>query len=443
MSEIILDSVIDSIKLLPFLFLTYLFMEWMEHKTGAAARKRIRTAGKFGPVWGGLLGVIPQCGFSAAASSLFAGRVITVGTLIAVYLSTSDEMFPIMISNAVPVVTIVKILTCKAVIGILSGLVLEYVYTHILKKQEPDVDIHEICEEERCHCEHGVISSAAFHTLKVFVYIFLISLVLNIIIGLVGEETLAGLFTGTPIAGELIAALVGLIPNCASSVVITQLYLDHIIGAGAMMAGLLVNAGVGLLILFRLNRDRVQNLKIVGVLYGLGVFWGIIIEFAGIVFRLTESALSEEADFRRNDKIMAGSSYATASRRKILEYLKNSNDHTVTAADVDEYLKKHDSEVNITTIYRYLDKLAKDGTVIKYVAEKGCQAAYQYVEPGRGCEQHLHLKCVKCGKIIHLECHFMEEISHHIEESHGFTLQCKNSILYGVCKECKGSGEDC
>ena len=104
---------------------------------------------------------------------------------------------------------------------------------------------------------------------------------------------------------------------------------------------------------------------------------------------------------------MAGSSYATASRSKygnsieeILEYLKNSNDHTVTAADVDEYLKKHDSEVNITTIYRYLDKLAKDGTVIKYVAEKGCQAAYQYVEPGRGCEQHLHLKCVKCGKII-------------------------------------------
>mgnify|MGYP001400124710 CR=1 FL=1 len=188
MSEIILDSVIDSIKLLPFLFLTYLFMEWLEHKTGAAARKRIRTAGKFGPVWGGLLGVIPQCGFSAAASSLFAGRVITVGTLIAVYLSTSDEMFPIMISNAVPVVTIVKILTCKAVIGILSGLVLEYVYTHILKKQEPDVDIHEICEEERCHCEHGVISSAAFHTLKVFVYIFLISLALNIIIGLVGEE---------------------------------------------------------------------------------------------------------------------------------------------------------------------------------------------------------------------------------------------------------------
>ncbi len=284
MSEIIMDSVSDSVKLLPFLFLTYLFMEWLEHKTGSAARNRIRTAGKLGPVWGGLLGVIPQCGFSAAATSLFSGHVITAGTLIAVYLSTSDEMLPIMISNAVPAATIIRILACKAGIGILSGLVMEYIYTHILKKKEKEMDIHEICEEEHCNCEHGLISSAAAHTLHVFLYIFLISLALNIIIGLVGEETLAGLFTGAPVVGELIAALVGLIPNCASSVVITQLYLEHIIGAGAMMAGLLVNAGVGLLILCRLNHDTTQNLKIIGTLYGLGVLWGIIIELSGIVF---------------------------------------------------------------------------------------------------------------------------------------------------------------
>lgn len=135
---------------------------------------------------------------------------------------------------------------------------------------------------------------------------------------------------------------------------------------------------------------------------------------------------------------MAGNSYATISRKKILEFLKNSSDRTVTAADVDSHLKENDSEVNITTIYRYLDKLAKDGTVMKYVAEKGSQAAYQYVEPGRNCEEHLHMKCVKCGKIIHLECHFMEEISRHISRSHQFTLQCKNSILYGVCRECGG-----
>ena len=282
--DILKDTTIDTVKLIPFLFLTYLAMEYLENKAGQKTVRMLLGAGKKGPVIGGILGVVPQCGFSAAASSLFTGRVITVGTLIAVYLSTSDEMFPIMISNAVPAVTIIRILACKAAIGIISGLIVEYVYTHILKKQEGDLDIHEICEEERCNCEHGLISSAATHTLKVFVYIFLISLGLNIIIGLVGEETLAGLFTGAPVIGELIAALVGLIPNCASSVVITQLYLDHIIGAGAMMAGLLVNAGVGLLILFRLNHDRVQNLKIIGTLYGLGVFWGIIIELSGIVF---------------------------------------------------------------------------------------------------------------------------------------------------------------
>lgn len=139
---------------------------------------------------------------------------------------------------------------------------------------------------------------------------------------------------------------------------------------------------------------------------------------------------------------MAGNSYATASRKKILEFLKKSSDTTVTAADVDCYLKENDSEVNITTVYRYLDKLARDGTVIKYVAEKGSQAAYQYVEPGRRCDEHLHLKCVKCGRIIHLECHFMEEISKHISDSHDFTLQCKNSILYGVCRDCKDDKEE-
>ena len=135
--------------------------------------------------------------------------------------------------------------------------------------------------------------------------------------------------------------------------------------------------------------------------------------------------------------------YNTRTRQLILDYLINNRQHAVSASNILEHLEEQGASPNPTTVYRYLDKLAKDGTVIKYVAEKGCQAAYQYVEPGRGCEQHLHLKCVKCGKIIHLECHFMEEISHHIEESHGFTLQCKNSILYGVCKECKGSGEDC
>lgn len=284
MLDILLDSLLDSVKLLPFLFLTYLFMELLEHHTGSVASRRIETAGKFGPLWGGLLGVIPQCGFSTAASSLFSGRVITVGTLLAVYLSTSDEMLPIMISNAVPVQTIIKILSAKAVLGIVSGFVVDYFYSHIMKKQRNKVDVHKICEEEHCHCEEGVVSSAFMHTIKIFIYILLISVCLNIMIGIIGEDTLASLFMSVPVIGELIAALIGLIPNCASSVVITQLYLDKIISAGAMMAGLLVNAGVGLLVLFRLNRDKKQNGTIVAVLYGLGVFWGILIELSGIGF---------------------------------------------------------------------------------------------------------------------------------------------------------------
>lgn len=284
MIDIILDTLIDSAKLLPFLFITYLVMEILEHQTGGKVQEKIRTAGKFGPVWGGLLGIMPQCGFSAAASSLYAGRVITVGTLLAIYLSTSDEMLPILISEAVPVTTIVKLLTAKVVIAVISGLVVELIYVRVLKKHEKDMDIHVVCEEEHCHCEDGALISAVKHTIKIFFYLLLITFVLNLIVHGIGEDTLAGIFSGVPVVGEMIAALVGLIPNCASSVVITELYLDGIIGAGAMMSGLLVNAGVGVLVLFRLNRDVKQNAGIIAVLYGLGVFWGIWIELLGIVF---------------------------------------------------------------------------------------------------------------------------------------------------------------
>ena len=138
---------------------------------------------------------------------------------------------------------------------------------------------------------------------------------------------------------------------------------------------------------------------------------------------------------RRDER--AGSGYATNSRRKILDFLKSNSDRTVTAADIDQYLKRNGDAVNITTIYRYLDKLATDGTVMKYVAEAGGKAVYQYVELGQHCEEHLHLKCVKCGCIIHLDCGFMDEIAEHIQKDHGFQLQCTNSILYGICKDCR------
>lgn len=274
----------ESLKLLPFLFLTYFLMEVLEHTTSRKVQNKIESAGKFGPLWGGLLGVMPQCGFSAAASSLYAGRVITVGTLLAVFLSTSDEMLPIFISEAVPLTSVLKILAVKASIAIVSGFLAEFFYLNVLKKTEKNMNIGVVFEETHCDCEDGMFKSAWKHTIKVFLYIVLITFAMTLFIEVIGEENLGVVFRDIPVVGELIAALVGLIPNCASSVVITQLYLSGVIGAGAMMSGLLVNAGVGLLVLFKLNHDWKQNAMIAGVLYCFGVFWGVLIEFLGIVF---------------------------------------------------------------------------------------------------------------------------------------------------------------
>ena len=184
----------DSVKLLPFLFFTYLLMELLEHTTVGKVQNKIKNAGKVGPLWGGLLGIMPQCGFSAAASSLYAGRVITVGTLLAVFLSTSDEMLPIFISEAVAPATIVKILAAKVCIAIISGFLAELVYVNVFKKKEKDMDIHVVCEEEHCSCEDGVLKSALKHTLKIFVYILLITFILTLVIEMIGEDHLAVVF---------------------------------------------------------------------------------------------------------------------------------------------------------------------------------------------------------------------------------------------------------
>lgn len=284
MLDIITDTLLDSVKLLPFLFLTYLAMELLEHKAGGKLLKRISVVDKAGPILGAVFGVVPQCGFSAAASSLFAGRVITVGTLLAIYLSTSDEMLPILISEAVPLPAILKILGTKVLIASVSGFLVELCLHRLLHRADEEMDIHAVCEEEHCHCEDGVFLSACKHTLRIFIYILLFSFVLNLLIGLVGENALAGLFLNAPLLGQMAAALVGLIPNCAASVVITGLYVDGMINAGMMMAGLLANAGVGLLVLFRLNKNSRQNIEIICLLYVLAVVWGSLISILGIQF---------------------------------------------------------------------------------------------------------------------------------------------------------------
>lgn len=275
--DIIMDTLHDSIRLLPFLFVTYLCMELLEHRAGDGLAKKIAGVDKAGPVLGALFGVIPQCCFSAAASSLYAGRVITVGTLLAIYLSTSDEMLPILISSAIPTATIIKILALKVVLAMISGYIVELCLHRLLHRKDDEMDIHTVCEEEHCHCEDGVVLSACKHTLRIFVYIILMSLALNLLVALMGEDTLRAIFSNQPLLGQMIAALVGMIPNCASSVVITGLYVDGLIGIGMMMAGLLANAGVGLLVLFRLNRSTKQNLAILGLLYAFAVVWGVLI----------------------------------------------------------------------------------------------------------------------------------------------------------------------
>lgn len=284
MLDIILDALWDCIKLLPFLFLTYLVMEYLEHKAGDKMQDTIRKSGKCGPVIGSILGAFPQCGFSAAASNLYAGRIITMGTLISIYLSTSDEMLPILISENAGVSMIMKILGIKIIIGMAAGLLIDVIISKFLKKGYEDLQIEHMCEQHHCHCEKGIIKSAFHHTFEIFFYVLVVTVILNIVIAAIGEEFLAGLILNRPVIGELLAGVIGLIPNCAASVVITQLYLSGVLSAGAMMAGLLVGAGVGILVLLRVNDNPKENVKIIFLLYAIGVIAGALIEALGIRF---------------------------------------------------------------------------------------------------------------------------------------------------------------
>ena len=272
--HIFMHTIEDNIFLILFLFLTYLVMEYLEHKAGGHANELIKKAGSAGPIIGAVLGLVPQCGFAAAASNLYTGRVISMGTLVAIFLATSDEILPILITQPGAISLIGVIFGLKIVVGAISGLVIDKVLP--AKKDDHD-HIHEMCEDEHCHCEKGVLHSALTHTLHIADFILVVSFVLNLVMHTVGEEALGNLVLNRPIIGQIAAAVIGLIPNCASSVVLTQLYVKGAMTFGALMSGLFVNAGVGLLILFRVNRDKKENLRIVGLLLGIGIVAGIII----------------------------------------------------------------------------------------------------------------------------------------------------------------------
>lgn len=274
--EVLQDTAIDTLKLLPFLFITYLIMEYIEHKTSNKIRETIKKSGRFGPLFGAVVGIFPQCGFSVSATNLYAARVISLGTLISVYLATSDEMLPILLTESVPIATILTILGIKLFLGIVAGFIIDFV-ANVIKKEEEE-KIEEICEHEQCHCDKGIFSSALKHTINIAIFIFVITLILNGIIKFIGEDKISHFISNNVILGPVIAGLIGLIPNCASSVILTELFIEKVISMPILISGVAVNAGVGLLVLFKTNKNVKENISIVGLLYGIGVIAGIILE---------------------------------------------------------------------------------------------------------------------------------------------------------------------
>lgn len=282
--HIIYHSFIDSLKLIPFLFITYLLMEYLEHRSGDIAERVLKRSGQFGSLIGASLGLLPQCGFSSAAAGLYSARVISLGTMVAVFLSTSDEMLPIFISHSISIGVIFKVLIIKLIIAILAGFTIDLIIKALYKKKSiiPESKIEEFCEREDCHCHHSIFKPALIHTLKIGTFIFVFTLVLNMSIHIIGEENIAVLILNKPFLANVLSALVGLIPNCASSIIISELFVDGILSGGAMMSGLLANSGVALAVLFRTNRPKKDNLIIVAILLIISIISGLLIDILAI-----------------------------------------------------------------------------------------------------------------------------------------------------------------
>lgn len=279
MTEVLLDALWDTLKLIPFLLLTYLVMEYLEHRAAGKTQELIRRSGRLGPLLGAAAGLFPQCGFSAAASNLYAAKLVSRGTLVAVFLATSDEMLPIMISEAVKPSVILQLLAVKFAAGMAVGFLVDLIDRRLMKeKSDGEAHIHELCEHEHCDCQAGILSSAIHHTVHIGLFLFAATVLLNAAIYFLGEDSLAAFMQNRPVVSVLLTALAGLIPNCAPSVLMTQLYLQGALSFGAAMAGLLVGAGVGILVLFRMNPDRKDNLRIVGIVYTAGVAVGLLLE---------------------------------------------------------------------------------------------------------------------------------------------------------------------
>ena len=275
MWDMLAETLIDNIKIFPFLFVTYLFLEYLERKTSDKTTAAIQKATKAGPLAGAVLGVLPQCGFSVVAANLFAARVITIGTLIAIFLSTSDELLPILISYEAPLSLIAVIVGYKAVCGMMFGYLIDF--TLQKKNNLPKPDIETLCQNEHCHCEEDepLWKPALYHSVRITLFILAVSLILNFLLQFCGNSANLTQILQYPLLGEMFSALIGLIPNCSASVILTQMYILNYIDFSTMMSGSLVSGGVGLLVLFRVNRPLKQNIKIIALLYICGLIGGL------------------------------------------------------------------------------------------------------------------------------------------------------------------------
>lgn len=279
------DALTDSVKMLPFLYLAYLLIEWLERHHGARIEKALAGGGRWGFVPGAVLGCVPQCGFSAVASNLYASRVITPGTLLAVFIATSDEAVPLLAAEPSKWTSLVVLLLCKAVFGMVGGALLDVPLRHVLPHSlyggysghADEVDCHEEHEEHS-----GIWLAALRHTLEIFVFILLFSLLIGLVFAWIGEETITAALAGMGVLQPMLTALVGLVPNCAASVLLAQLYIEGAISFGSLFAGLTAGAGVGLAVLWRVNPSWKQNLFMTGLLWAVGAVAGMILQVVAL-----------------------------------------------------------------------------------------------------------------------------------------------------------------
>ena len=278
--HIIVHTLLDTLKIVPFLFCAFLIIEFIEHKLSKKSKNMIEKSGKLGPLFGGLVGILPQCGFSVLATNLYVTRIITLGTLIAIYLATSDEMLAILISRQTDLSIIIKLLSTKFIIGVLFGFIIDFVVSRYRKNNKIKVkEDYTICDDEHCHCgKNNLFYSSINHTFKTFIFIFIVSFVLNMMMEFLGNDFISNLFMKDSIFSPFISSLIGLIPNCGASVILTELYLNNVISFASVVAGLLTGSGVALLILFKTNKNLKENLFILGLVYFIGAFSGLVIQ---------------------------------------------------------------------------------------------------------------------------------------------------------------------